>query len=100
MVFESGTSLFASLYSKVLSKIDVSRVPTGLEDVSKYPNLIAELMMRGWSDEDLIKISRGNILRVMRDVEEFARKSKEIGEKPREEWIPDSDVAGVDCRTG
>ena len=56
--------------------------------------------MRGWSDEDLIKISRGNILRVMRDVEEFARKSKEIGEKPREEWIPDSDVAGVDCRTG
>ena len=55
--------------------------------------------MRGWSDEDLIKISRGNILRVMKSVEEFAKKSKDSGEKPREEWIPNSDVAGVNCRT-
>ena len=67
--------------------------------MSKYPNLIAELMMRGWSDEDLIKISRGNILRVMKSVEEFAKKSNDMGEKPGEEWIPNSDVAGVNCRT-
>ena len=40
----------------ILSKIDVFRVPTGSENVSKYPNLIAELMMRRWADADLIKI--------------------------------------------
>jgi membrane dipeptidase len=41
-------------------------MPEGLEDVSRYPNLFAELLRRGYSNEDLAKISRGNILRVMR----------------------------------
>ena len=41
-------------------------MPEGLEDVSRYPNLFAELLGRGYSDEDIAKISRGNILRVMR----------------------------------
>lgn len=44
----------------------------GLEDVSKYPDLFAELLSRGWSAEDLRKLSRGNVLRVMRAVEEAA----------------------------
>jgi membrane dipeptidase len=44
----------------------------GLEDVSKYPELFAELLSRGWSAENLRKLSRGNILRVMRAVEEAA----------------------------
>jgi len=44
-------------------------VPVGLEDVSKYPNLFAELIRRGYSDEDVVKISRLNILRVFRAVE-------------------------------
>jgi membrane dipeptidase len=39
--------------------------PEGLEDVSKYPNLFAELLRRGWSDGDLAKLANGNILRVM-----------------------------------
>ena len=75
----------------------VLSVPDGLEDVSKYPNLIAELLMRGWSDEELRKISRENMLRVMREVENVAAAQQST--KPGEEWIPDSDVSGIECRT-
>lgn len=45
-----------------------NRVPAGLEDVSKLPNLTAELMSRGYSDEDLTKIVGGNYLRVFETV--------------------------------
>ena len=41
----------------------------GLEDVSRYPELFAELLRRGWDRESLEKLSRGNFLRVMRAVE-------------------------------
>ncbi len=43
--------------------------PTGLEDVSKYPNLFAALIRRGWSDGDLKKLASGNLLRVMKQAE-------------------------------
>ena len=43
--------------------------PEGLEDVSGYPRLLAELVRRGWSDEDLGKLASGNVLRVMRQAE-------------------------------
>jgi membrane dipeptidase len=43
--------------------------PVGMEDVSTYPVLFAELIQRGWSDRDLAKLSRANILRVMREAE-------------------------------
>jgi membrane dipeptidase len=46
--------------------------PLGLEDVSCYPNLFAELIDRGWTDDDLAKLSGGNILRVMRAAEAAA----------------------------
>ena len=49
-----------------------SSIPVGLEDVSKYPDLIVELLRRGYSDEDVQKILGLNILRVMRDVEQVA----------------------------
>jgi membrane dipeptidase len=48
--------------------------PTGLEDVSKYPNLTRALLEKGYSAEDIRKIYGGNILRVMRAVEGEARK--------------------------
>jgi membrane dipeptidase len=48
--------------------------PEGLEDVSGYPRLFAELARRGWSDEDLGKLASGNILRVMRQAEAVARR--------------------------
>jgi membrane dipeptidase len=46
--------------------------PEGLDDVSTYPRLFAELIRRGWSDEDLAKVAGGNILRVMRANEAVA----------------------------
>ena len=48
--------------------------PEGLEDVSGYPRLLAELARRGWSDEDLGKLASGNVLRVMKRAEEVARR--------------------------
>jgi membrane dipeptidase len=45
---------------------------TGLEDVSRYPQLFAELIRRGWSDAMLEKLARDNILRVMRAAEQAA----------------------------
>jgi len=48
--------------------------PTALEDVSGFPNLIAELMRRGYADDDIRAIARGNILRVMRGAEAAARR--------------------------
>ncbi|WP_234432983.1 dipeptidase [Streptomyces sp. NRRL S-1824] len=48
-------------------------LPAGLEDVSGYPNLIAELLGRGWSAADLAKLTWRNAVRVLRDAEEVAR---------------------------
>ncbi len=47
--------------------------PSGLDDVSGYPNLIAELLRRGWSDADLAKLTWRNAVRVLRDAEAVAR---------------------------
>jgi len=51
-------------------------VPVGLEDVSRYPDLLAELMRRGWSDADVAKLAGGNILRVLDDADVVARNLK------------------------
>ena len=48
-------------------------LPTGLKDVSAYPNLIRELLQRGYSEEDITKIASGNVVRVMREVERIGR---------------------------
>ena len=50
----------------------VGHLPTGLQDVSTYPALLAELADRGWSDADLAGLTSGNILRVMAAAEEIA----------------------------
>ena len=47
--------------------------PSGLEDVSGYPNLIAELLDRGWSEADLSKLTWSNAVRVLRDAEGVSR---------------------------
>lgn len=46
----------------------VEQVPEGLEDVSGYPNLLYELLKRGYSEEDLKKICAENFLRVWTQV--------------------------------
>jgi membrane dipeptidase len=47
-------------------------VPAGLEDVSRFPELFAELVRRGWSDADLEKLAGKNVLRVLRGAEHTA----------------------------
>ena len=44
-------------------------LPTGLKDVGDFPNLIAELLRRGYKVEDIQKICSGNLLRVWKAVE-------------------------------
>jgi membrane dipeptidase len=43
----------------------VPATPIGLEGVDKYPALLAELLKRGWTDQELAKVAGGNILRVL-----------------------------------
>ncbi|NJD19019.1 MAG: membrane dipeptidase [Gemmatimonadetes bacterium] len=52
----------------------ISSTPVGLEDVSTYPKIFAELSRRGWSEEDLAKLAGENVLRVWRQAEEVARR--------------------------
>lgn len=47
--------------------------PSGLDDVSGYPNLIAELLSRSWSEGDVAKLTWGNAVRVLRDAEAVGR---------------------------
>lgn len=49
-------------------------LPTGLKDVSDYPNLIYTLLKRGYTDEDIRKMCSGNVLRVWKAVEAAAAK--------------------------
>jgi membrane dipeptidase len=51
----------------------VDELPVGLENVSTYPALFAELVRRGYLKADLSKIAQGNVLRVMHAVEKAAR---------------------------
>ena len=60
------------------------RLPEGLEDVSKYPDLFAELVMRGWSEEDMEKVAGRNMVRAFRGVEAVSVTWSE----PSEGWRP------------
>jgi membrane dipeptidase len=50
----------------------VDYTPVGLEDVSKFPELFAELIRRGWSDADLKRLAGQNLLRALRQAEAAA----------------------------
>lgn len=63
--------------------------PIGLEDASTYPNLFAELIRRGWTDEDLTKLAGGNMIRT------FAAAEK-VSERLRKERKPGlAQVSGI-----
>lgn len=49
-------------------------LPTGLQSVATYPVLIAELLRRGYTEDQLVAILGGNLLRVWDEVEDYARK--------------------------
>ncbi|MCD2171091.1 dipeptidase [Microbacterium sp. JC 701] len=54
----------------------VSDLPSGLDDVSAYPRLFAELAERGWSDDDLLALAGRNTMRVLRDTEDVAARAR------------------------
>jgi membrane dipeptidase len=55
-----------------LDGIGYDEAPPGMNSVSGYPLLFAELIRRGWSDQNLSKLAGGNVLRVMRQAEAVA----------------------------
>ena len=64
----------------------ITEVVQGLEDVSKFPNLFAELARRGWSDADLRKLAGENLLRVFDQAEAVAKRlqaGRQISALPR-----------------
>jgi len=59
-----------------LDGIPPDAAPPGMNSVAGYPLLFAELIRRGWSDQDLAKLAGGNVLRVMRQAEAVAASMK------------------------
>lgn len=72
----------------------VSRLPTGLEDVSKYPELVAELLRRQWTEAEVRGALALNLLRVFEAVEQASNHTQHPEEKPIEQGSLDSS-----CRT-
>ena len=66
--------------------------PIGLEDVSTYPALLAELLRRGYSDSDVARIAGENFLRVMADAEAVAAQLQKAA-PPSDVLIEEVDVA-------
>jgi membrane dipeptidase len=64
--------------------------PDGLEDVSRFPHLLAELIRRGYKDSAIAKIASRNFVRVFRNVERIGRELAN-GEKPLVGRIEDFD---------
>jgi len=58
----------------------IDTVPEGLEDVSTFPQLFAELIRRGWSDADLRKLAGQNLLRAFRATEATAKRLQKTRE--------------------
>jgi membrane dipeptidase len=71
----------------------IPRGPLGLEGVEDYPRLFAELLRRGYSEDDLKKIAGLNALRVMDRAEEVAARLQ--GERPPSDRKIDDDADGA-----
>jgi membrane dipeptidase len=54
----------------------ITSVPLGLEGVDDFPALLAELLRRGWSDEEVKKLAGLNALRVFREAERVSQRLK------------------------
>ena len=65
----------------------IPTVPKGLDDVSKFPDLIEELLRMGVSDSDAAKVVGGNILRVWADAEKVASQLQKDGVRPVQDHI-------------
>ncbi|KIK68933.1 hypothetical protein GYMLUDRAFT_34948 [Collybiopsis luxurians FD-317 M1] len=60
----------------------IGETPVGLEDVSKYPALVAELYHRGWTKYELAGLTGGNLLRVFEGAERVSKQLKAAGIQP------------------
>ncbi|EIN11969.1 hypothetical protein PUNSTDRAFT_50766 [Punctularia strigosozonata HHB-11173 SS5] len=60
----------------------IGSTPAGLDDVSKYPELIAELYSRGWTRRELAGLAGGNLIRVFEGAEKVASELRASGAKP------------------
>jgi membrane dipeptidase len=76
----------------------IDTVPQGLEDVSKFPQLFAELIRRGWSDGDLKKLAGQNLLRVLRAAEATAARLQKT-RQPSTKTIEQLDVSPRSLQT-
>ncbi|TLD39408.1 hypothetical protein E2P81_ATG00395 [Venturia nashicola] len=65
----------------------IESTPRGLEDVSKFPDLVAALLEAGVSDKDAAKVVGRNLLRVWKDADAVSAKMKEEGVLPLEDDI-------------
>ncbi|XP_068941801.1 dipeptidase 2-like [Petaurus breviceps papuanus] len=74
----------------------VGKFPQGLEDVSKYPALIEELLRRGWNEKELQGLLRDNLLRVFQKVEQVRQESKT--QSPNEDVLSETGV-NSQCRS-
>jgi membrane dipeptidase len=77
----------------------VYSVPIGLEDVSSYPNLFAELLNDGWSESDLVKLAGGNVIRVFKDVELYSQSQSKM--EPIDDYLSQDELGDEfkSCRT-
>ncbi len=66
----------------------IPATPIGLEDVSKFPDLVAEMLRQDISDKDASKVVGGNLLRVWADVDKVALELQTAGEVPLEDDLP------------
>lgn len=73
----------------------IDKTIPGLTDVSSYPDLIAVLIARGFSDEEIVGVLGGNLLRVMEAAENVAISLK--SEVPGQAVM--SDIVNNSCRT-
>ncbi|WAQ93620.1 DPEP1-like protein, partial [Mya arenaria] len=73
------------------------KFPTGLSDQSKYPDLFAELVRRGWGDEQLRKLAGKNVLRVFKAVELVRDQLSDT--EPSEARLPSFQRVDTNCNT-
>ncbi len=67
----------------------VSSLPEGMDDVSRFPLLLAELRRRGYSIDDVAKVAGLNVLRVMEETERVAAELQQT-EQPRDVRIEET----------
>lgn len=74
--------------------------PTGLEDVSTYPVLFAELLGGGWTADDLAKLAGQNFVRVLAEVEALRDKKRTAGQRPYEDVLSVKTEDPFNCTSG